>query len=325
MNYWWVNHKQTFRQEFGGKYVWCPKRNKNGARNHFYETLREVQTGDLVISYAFAAVQGFGIAQSPCYSCPKPGEFGGVGDNWNESGWRAEVKFTKFVKPIRTAEYSQLIAPLLAVKYAPLKPSGLGNESYFAKISRELAVLILDLADPSLRSIIEQPLNLKEEVETYSPQPQIILDWEDRIQAKILERIDVPETTRRALVDARRGQGRFRNDVLKWEHECRITHVTNPTHLIASHIKPWREAEDGERLSAANGLMLTPSIDHLFDKGFISFSDDGEVLVSPSSDKTSLSKMGVVQDHKIFAGRFNSDQKHFLDYHRDKVFLKSAI
>ena len=62
MNYWWVNHKQTFRQEFGGKYVWSPKLKSNSRVNHFYETMREVQPGDLVYSYANAAVQGFGFA-----------------------------------------------------------------------------------------------------------------------------------------------------------------------------------------------------------------------------------------------------------------------
>ena len=57
MNYWWVNHKQTFRQEFGGRYVWCPKRRSDGHIHHFYETVREVRPGDLVLSYANAAVQ----------------------------------------------------------------------------------------------------------------------------------------------------------------------------------------------------------------------------------------------------------------------------
>jgi hypothetical protein len=51
MRYWWVNHKQTFQQEFAGGYVWCPKRFKDGRVNHFYETLREVRPGDLVLSY----------------------------------------------------------------------------------------------------------------------------------------------------------------------------------------------------------------------------------------------------------------------------------
>jgi hypothetical protein len=56
MRFWWVNHKQTFRHEFDGKYVWCPKRKKNGQVNHFYETMREVRPGDLVFSYADAAI-----------------------------------------------------------------------------------------------------------------------------------------------------------------------------------------------------------------------------------------------------------------------------
>jgi hypothetical protein len=51
MRYWWVNHSQTFDHEVGKGYVWCPKRKRNGAQNHFYETLREVQQGDLAFSY----------------------------------------------------------------------------------------------------------------------------------------------------------------------------------------------------------------------------------------------------------------------------------
>ena len=91
MNFWWVNHKQTFRQEFGGGYVWCPKRKKDkrrpeGVRNHFYETMRVVRRGDLVLSYAGAAVQGYGLAETHCYSCPRPDDFGKVGKVWDKSG-----------------------------------------------------------------------------------------------------------------------------------------------------------------------------------------------------------------------------------------------
>jgi hypothetical protein len=78
-------------------------------------------------------------------------------------------------------------------------------------------------------------------------------------------------------------------------------------------------------LSGGNGLLLTPSIDHLFDRGFITFGDEGEVQVSPVADTESLSRMGVRCDSPIFVGRFNSDQKQFLDYHRKEIFLKSAM
>ena len=62
MRYWWVNHKQTFRYEFSGNYVWSPKTKRGGALNPFYETMREVAPGDVVFSYAGGVIQGFGYA-----------------------------------------------------------------------------------------------------------------------------------------------------------------------------------------------------------------------------------------------------------------------
>lgn len=121
MNYWWVNHKQTYRQEFRGKYVWCPKRKSNGHLNHFYKSMREVQPGDLLFSYAYAAVQGFGFARTHCYSCPKPYDFRKVGDVWNTRGWRVDVDFQAFSNPLRTADYAREIALLLPNKYSPIR------------------------------------------------------------------------------------------------------------------------------------------------------------------------------------------------------------
>jgi len=124
------------------------------------------------------------------------------------------------------------------------------------------------------------------------------------------------------LVNARRGQGLFKERVKLIERQCRITKVDNSIHLIASHIKPWRDGENRERLDGENGLLLTPSIDHLFDGGFISFENNGELLVSPRADKMSLKKMGVPVEEKYGAGSFTAGQKHYLDYHRKEIFLK---
>ena len=148
MNYWWVNHKQTFRQEFGGKYVWCPKLRKDGRVHHFYETMREVQPGDLVLSYANTALQGFGFATTYCYSCPQPSDFGQIGDSWDLEGWRVDVNFQAFPKPLRAADHAAKIALLLPGKYAPIKANGFGNQgAYFSKIDRALSLLIAKLAD----------------------------------------------------------------------------------------------------------------------------------------------------------------------------------
>jgi len=91
MNYWWVNHKQTFRQEFGGKYVLCTKQRKDGRIRNFNVTMREVQPGALVLSYANAALQGFGFAVTHSYSCPRPNDFGQIRDAWDLKGPQANV------------------------------------------------------------------------------------------------------------------------------------------------------------------------------------------------------------------------------------------
>jgi putative restriction endonuclease len=102
---------------------------------------------------------------------------------------------------------------------------------------------------------------------------------------------------------------------------CRVTGVSNPEHLRASHCKPWRDSNNDERLSGENGLLLTPSIDHLFDRGFISFSAEGNLIVSPVAHRPSLERMGVRPAEVVKVGHFSEGQRRFLAYHRDSVLL----
>jgi len=107
------------------------------------------------------------------------------------------------------------------------------------------------------------------------------------------------------------------------EKRCRITRVSNPIHLRASHCKPWRDSNNDERLNGENGLLLTPSIDHLFDRGFISFEDAGDLIVSPVAHKASLNRMGVETEGVVNVGSFTEGQRQFLDYHRNAVLLRA--
>ncbi len=323
MRFWWVNHKQTFSAEIAGQYIWCPKHRKDGARHHFYETLREVQRGDLVFSFAHAHLQALGVAKLPCYSCPRPDEFGRVGQAWNDRGWRVDVAFQRFRRPLKVSAVAAQLAPLLPSKYSPIRSDGGGNQvAYLAEISRQLARKALELAEPALLSLLDA--DILNESGSLIADPQPLTEWEEQLQQRIVSSDSIPETTRTALILARRGQGLFKQNVARFEARCRLTGVTNPTHLVASHIKPWRESDNAERLAGTNGLLLTPSIDHLFDRGFISFDDDGVALVSPVADPESLPRMGVALDRRLFTGPFESEQRKFLEYHRREIFLKSA-
>jgi hypothetical protein len=145
--------------------------------------------------------------------------------------------------------------------------------------------------------------------------------WEEHLRRRIEQDDSLRETDKQALVIARRGQGLFRERVQAIESQCRVTRVDRPEHLRASHCKPWRDATNEERLDGENGLLLTPSIDHLFDRGFISFRGDGRLLVSPVAHRPSLARMGVPVDRELDTGLFSEGQARFLEFHREQVFL----
>lgn len=143
------------------------------------------------------------------------------------------------------------------------------------------------------------------------------------IERQVENDSSIRETERLALIWARNGQGLFRDRVSKIETRCRITGVENPVHLIASHCKPWRDSSNDERLNGENGLLLTPSVDHLFDRGFIGFEDSGKLIVSPVAHKPSLERMGIETKMVVNVGAFTSGQKQFLEFHRNAVLLQS--
>ena len=104
---------------------------------------------------------------------------------------------------------------------------------------------------------------------------------------------DIPRTEVVQLIKARRGQGLFKSRVELVEKACRITGLRRPEHLVASHIKPWRDANDSEKLDGYNGLLLSPHVDHLFDRHYISFTNQGKILISPMLSSGVLAKWSI--------------------------------
>lgn len=128
-------------------------------------------------------------------------------------------------------------------------------------------------------------------------------------------------TDREALINARRGQGVFRKRVLQIEAQCRLTGVDDPDHLRASHIMPWGQSSHQQRLDRHNGLMLAPHVDHLFDRGHISFNDDGTLLVANDAIRALLKTWGIDADAPSRAARpFDPKQCIYMDWHRTHLF-----
>lgn len=325
MSYWWVNQNQTFKHELKGGYLWSPKRKANLHRNPFYEFMREVAPGDIIFSYQGACIKAIGIAQSPCYECPKPEEFGSAGANWSDIGWKIEVRYFPLQTQIRPADEMAILQPLLPERYSPLQSTGRGNQSvYLTTIPVELATALIGLIGHEARQLLNGNL-IRDQVITEQAMPDIIR-WEEHIAQSIRSEQDISVTERETLVMARRGQGIFKNNVRRYEQRCRVTGVDRIEHLIASHSKPWRDCDTHhERLDGENGLLLTPTIDHLFDRGFISFENNGELLLSKVAHKESLQRMGVPVDKLRNVGNFTDGQKKYLEFHRENLFLAANV
>ena len=106
------------------------------------------------------------------------------------------------------------------------------------------------------------------------------------------------------------------------EPHCRITGLNDRRLLVASHIKPWRVCQTSdERLDGANGLLLAPHVDRLFDLGLISFEQDGRVIVSTEVKAEVLKCLGIFDNINGGVGRFLRRQEVYLAYHRQNIFL----
>mgnify|MGYP006111377319 FL=1 len=108
------------------------------------------------------------------------------------------------------------------------------------------------------------------------------------------------ETERKGLVTSRVGQGYYRQQILeKWNGKCPISGINIKSILISSHIVPWSECTDEERLDVNNGILLSPNFDSLFDRHLISFNEDGSILISHKIPQQQRDALGLVETIKI--------------------------
>lgn len=124
-------------------------------------------------------------------------------------------------------------------------------------------------------------------------------------------------TTKKAMIQARIGQGLFRRNVIKAYKRCLVTEVEQERLLVASHIKAWKDCykDPAECLSPDNALLLTPTWDALFGKGFISFSDKGELMISDQVEKLTKAALGIPKSMKV---NLTPGQRKFMKFHRNE-------
>jgi len=302
MAYWWVSQNQTYKHERAGEFLWAPNADERGYTPHHWATMKQVQPGDLIFSYVDQKIPSISIAKSAAIPSPRPKEFADP-DLWKQEGAKIEVEYRDLKPALEVPKISAQLEALLPPKYSPLTKKGAkkgtGVQGYLFSIPPAAGRLLLSLAD------FEQ-----QKVGTTTVDNEI----ENGIRASNLDK-----TTKKALVDCRVGQGLFRENLVRyWKARCAITGLSLTALLRASHIKPWRDSNNWERLDPFNGLLLSPAYDAAFDAGLISFDDNGKIIFSKKLTADNSKVLGLSTNAQLA----HLDQKHllYLAHHRSSVF-----
>jgi len=125
------------------------------------------------------------------------------------------------------------------------------------------------------------------------------------------------------LVKQRVGQDTFRQALLEyWGGSCAVTGIDLPEILRASHAKPWAECgSDMERLNVYNGLLLNANLDALFDRGLVSFSETGQILIGEQLNDDQRNKLGL--DSGLKLRWITEEHQPFLRWHRKNLYKLS--
>ncbi|MED4676795.1 HNH endonuclease [Bacillus nitratireducens] len=306
MNYFLVFQNKSYVEERSGGYLWAPQTNKFGHTIHHWEDMKKVKKGDIIFNSYKGQLVSVLIARENCNEHDRPTALDQL-ELWEKKGWMVNVEYINLNVPIIYKDYMGGILELQDDKYAPFNKSGRGNTGYLFRVSTELANFLFNLIEKK-NGYTRDKFQIEDKGEE-----QLIKNFEKDIDSPIV----LEETERELIIKSRIGQSAFKKALLAIERKCRLCGVTDERFLIASHIKPWSQSNNQERLDVNNGLLLCPNHDALFDKGYISFDKDGSILISDSLDEATKIFLNI---NGIINIRMNESQREYMKWHRENVY-----
>lgn len=276
MNFFWVNLGKTHKEVEQYKFLWAPlfTVNKKGTKvvRRGWEIVKEVKKGDIIFCHQNGKIVYLARAKTNPYESPRP-------DNrkykeWTYEGSRIDVDLIVLDIPILVDKFRLIFITHYNRYCDPFIFDITGNvaQKYMSKIPPDAASLISTFIDED-----------------------ISIDFNNK-SSSVISRIGKNKTI---LTKARIGQGKYRKDLLKlWKNKCAVTKVADKNLLVASHIVAWNISDPKEKIDPYNGLLLTPNLDKLFDLGFISFDDNGNMLFKKEIEN-SLERLSINKNSKL--------------------------
>jgi hypothetical protein len=296
MAFYWVNVGRTFKEVSENKFLWAPSHSisKKGSVvvNAGWKQVPEIKKGDIIFCNKDGDIVYVAVAETDAFPSPIPP--GREFEAWKKDGYKINVGLEELTTKFDTSSFKEEFSRLFNERCTPtlLNVNMSFNEIYMAAMPDVAGAYLLNLLG------------------------DITINVYDATQNSLTgEKKKVTAREREIIVNARIGQGKFRSDVLNlWGSKCPVTKVDMPELLIASHIVPWVLADNDEKVDVYNGLPLSPAIDKLFDRGYVSFSDEGFLLKSDKIQTETLDLLGIGKNKKI--NGLTEKHKYYLQKHR---------
>lgn len=183
-------------------------------------------------------------------------------------------------------------------------------DAYYAKVEFDSSVPV-----QSIRNAIVERVEHEKQISAQIAE-------EDSFLERYLSDRKLTGVDKAAVVKVRVNQGVFRDRLIRKYESCCLCGADDKGLLIASHIKPWAESDPKERIDVNNGLLLCPNHDRLFDKNYISFDDDGHILISDMLSEENRILLNVHEDMRI---KMTDEMTKYMAYHRENKYKKRKI
>jgi hypothetical protein len=308
MNYFFVFQNKSYEEERNGGYLWAPQKNKNGQTFHHWTDMKLIKKGDIIFNSFNGKLVSILTAQANCQEHERPTGLEQL-DLWEKDGWLVDVEYSDLEQPITYKNYMEDILKLQDDKYAPFNKSGRGNTGYLFRVSKELANFFFEIIEAT-NLVLRRKFQIEDNLQ---------LENVKQIENELNSIITLEKTEKETIIKSRIGQSAFKKALLTIEKKCRLCGVRDERFLVASHIKPWSESNNQERLDVNNGLLLCPNHDALFDKRYISFDETGKVMVKKSLDATTKMFLNISDNMRI---NLDERQQIYMKWHREK-FLEN--
>lgn len=299
VNFYWVNIGTSFKEVAEFKFLWAPKNTLNQKGQSIidagWKAVPNVKKGDIIFCNYQGSLIHVSVATKDAYESERPENRSF--DQWKKDGYKIDIDLHTLACPIANNDFKDEFIPMFNDKCAPklFAQNKSVSQKYMVKLPSAAGVFLLGLVG-------DDALNIQDSIASNSTMGS---------NQKAPEGYDKEVTAK-----ARVGQGKFRQDVMAiWNDTCAVTGLNIKMLLTASHILPWQLSEPHQKVDKFNGLALSPNIDKLFDKGFISFNEKGKILIKNSLSASSLKAVGV--DKKMAIKNLTEEHLAYLREHRE--------